>query len=60
MRFPILIAVAVIVLTPANLREVTADMFFEAQATVWHWLGGTDRADVATVETGATASAPQN
>jgi hypothetical protein len=34
MRLPILLALAVIVLTPANIRDVAMDLFGQAQETM--------------------------
>lgn len=50
MRIPILLAIAVIIFTPANIREVTADVFAQLQTTVSHWLAGKDHTKVAAVE----------
>lgn len=61
MRIPILLALAVIIFTPANIREVTAEAFSDAQAAVSHWLGGKDRTKVAAADTSAPgATAQQN
>jgi len=60
MRIPILLAIVVIVLTPANIREVTSDMFAQAQATVSNWLGGAERTKVAAVESALAPSGRQN
>jgi hypothetical protein len=59
MRIPIFLAIAVIVLTPANIREVTADAFAQVQTTVSHWLGGKDRTKVAAVKAVDTSAAAQ-
>lgn len=51
MRIPIVLALAVIILTPANIRDVAADAVAGAQSTISQWLGGDERTKVADVST---------
>lgn len=53
MRLPLLLALAVIVLTPANIREIALDMTHQAQATVASVLKG--KAEPTTLEVAEAA-----
>jgi len=54
MRVPLLLALAVIVLTPANIREIALDLTNQAQATVASVLKS--RGEPATLEVAEAAA----